>query len=662
MSFLSQFLSYSSHIVSLAGNTAGTLAAISTGTMILAGGNNITLSQNGQSITISGGAAGGGFSAGVSGGNTTGSTGATGSRLVFAGGNNITLSQSTDANGGTITVSAFNQSLQPSSNFSAGVSGGNTAGSTGATGSRLVLAGGNNITLSQSTDANGGTVTVSAFNQLAESNTAGISNLGNTAGTSGVISGNQIRLLLAGGNNVTLSQSVNGASATITVSAFNQTSQSNTLGMSNLGNTSGTSGVISGPGLQMLLAGGNNITLSQSINGSSATITISAGAAGGGAGTNTLGMSNLGNTSGTSGVISGSALQLALAGGNNITLSQSINGSSATITISAFTQSAESQSHGMSNLGNTSGTTGMASGNQVRYVMVGGNNITLSQSLNGASGTLTISAANQTVESQSIGMSNLGNTAGTTGMASGGQVQFAIVGGNNITLSQSINGASGTITISGNAGSGGGGTLEFGAFVYPASGMSTQTLGVGTLNIWPMSNQANLTASYMAHIGSVGVGTSTNASVAATLGISFGLYTRNGSTLSLASSGAQAWNVTNTSNNSVASLTGYRLFTVPINVNATPGVYWLAFLSSSATAGSNSITISNLANVSQFIANPQTLGHFGSATNNTVNYIPGFGRYSTTTAALPASIAFSQISFNNRSVWIPVLQLGNFTA
>jgi hypothetical protein len=40
--------------VSFGGNTAGTLALASTGTLVLAGGNNITLSQNGNSVTVSG--------------------------------------------------------------------------------------------------------------------------------------------------------------------------------------------------------------------------------------------------------------------------------------------------------------------------------------------------------------------------------------------------------------------------------------------------------------------------------------------------------------------------------------------------------------------------------------------------------------------------------
>ena len=39
--------------VSLGGNTAGALTNVSSGTLFLAGGNNVTLSQNGNSITIS---------------------------------------------------------------------------------------------------------------------------------------------------------------------------------------------------------------------------------------------------------------------------------------------------------------------------------------------------------------------------------------------------------------------------------------------------------------------------------------------------------------------------------------------------------------------------------------------------------------------------------
>lgn len=147
------------HNVTLAGNTAGALALVSSGTMTLAGGNAITLSQAGNAVTISGAAGGAGFSAGVStGGNTAGSTGVTGTRYVLVGTNNITLSQSTDANGGTVSISGAGGGA---GQFSGGVSNlGNTAGSTGITGTQLVLVGSHYITLSQSTGPNGGTVSI----------------------------------------------------------------------------------------------------------------------------------------------------------------------------------------------------------------------------------------------------------------------------------------------------------------------------------------------------------------------------------------------------------------------------------------------------------------------------------------------------------------------
>lgn len=331
---------------------------------------------------------------------------------------------------------------------------GNTSGTTGmASGStpQVVFVGGNNITLSQSLNGSLGTITISGANAIAqtvESQSFGASNLGNTVGTSGIASGGQIRFLLAGGNNITLSQSINGASGTITISAPNQSTQ--VLSVFAVSNTTqSSSGSIDARSLSFQGAGVASVGVS---NGS---VVISVPSGGGAAGTNTLGMSNIGNTSGDTSIRSGSAIQLVFAGGNNVTLSQSTAGSSATITISAFNQSVQpigTNTIGMSNIGNTSGDTAIRSGTGMQVVFAGGNNITLSQSTAGSNATITISAANsiaQTVESQTLGMSNLGNTSGTTGVASGGQVRFLFAGGNNVTLSQSINGASGTITIVG---------------------------------------------------------------------------------------------------------------------------------------------------------------------------------------------------------------------
>jgi hypothetical protein len=91
--------------VSLSGNnTAGVMAIISTGTVYFAGGNNITLSQNGQSVTISAG--GGGAGDGYNPAQFTNSTANTTMPIVWAGNSggsgNITLGLT----GSTVTGSA----------------------------------------------------------------------------------------------------------------------------------------------------------------------------------------------------------------------------------------------------------------------------------------------------------------------------------------------------------------------------------------------------------------------------------------------------------------------------------------------------------------------------------------------------------------------------
>lgn len=211
-----------------------------------------------------------------SGGNTSGTSGTVSNQVVFVGGNNITLSQSTTAGSATISISGG----AGGAGLSAGIStGGNSAGTSGTVTNQLIFAGGNNVTLSQATGAGGNTITISAGAGGAGSNTLGMSNLGNTSGTTGAVSGSAVQFAFAGGNNVTLSQSLNGSSGTITISAAAAGAGSFTGGMSNIGNTSGTTGVVNN---QLVLAGGNNVTLSQSVNGQSATVTISAGAGGGG--------------------------------------------------------------------------------------------------------------------------------------------------------------------------------------------------------------------------------------------------------------------------------------------------------------------------------------------------------------------------------------------
>lgn len=164
---------------------------------------------------------------------------------------------------------------------------------------------------------------------------------------------------------------------------------SQTLGMSNLGNTSGTTGVLSNGNIQFVFVGGNNVTLSQSLNvpngGGSGTITFSVGnyittAA---LSSQTLAFSLGGNKSTTnSSVISNGAF--ILAGGNNLTIQQSNNSVSLSVGNYITTGALSNQTLAFS-LGGNSATTNSSQISNGGFVLAGGNNVTIQQSNNSVS-------------------------------------------------------------------------------------------------------------------------------------------------------------------------------------------------------------------------------------------------------------------------------------
>ena len=345
--------------VSLSGNTAGVLANISSGTLYLAGGNNVTLSQAGNSVTVSA-AAGGAqseqtqsrFNLTLS-GNTAGALALISSGVMtLAGGNNITLSQA----GNAVTVSAVAtvaQTEQTQSRFNLTL-GGNTAGALALISSGvLTLAGGNNVTLSQA----GNAVTVSAAATIAQTEqTQSRFNLtlgGNTAGAMALVSSGV--LTLAGGNNVTLSQAGNAVTISGPTTAAQTVQTQNMHNVTLSGNTAGVLAHISSG--TWTLVGGDNITLSQ--NGNAVSIIGVAATGGGGppiattgqsvASANSVGtvtryaaedhrhaglyqISVGGNTAGQTSAGAGS---LHLAGGPNITLSGATAAGGMTLSVSA---------------------------------------------------------------------------------------------------------------------------------------------------------------------------------------------------------------------------------------------------------------------------------------------------------------------------------------
>jgi hypothetical protein len=108
------------HNMTLSGNTAGVMAQVSSGTLTLAGGNNITLSQNGNAISIIGGAGGAGGAA-LSAGTQSVSTGT----VNFANSNGVTFGMS-----GSNQITASHNGITSQTNQTVGIyaTGANTTG------------------------------------------------------------------------------------------------------------------------------------------------------------------------------------------------------------------------------------------------------------------------------------------------------------------------------------------------------------------------------------------------------------------------------------------------------------------------------------------------------------------------------------------------------
>ena len=398
------------------------------------------------------------------------------------------------------------------------------------------------------------------------------------------------------------------------------------------GNTAGAGALVSSGTLTF--AGGNNITLSQAGNA----ITIS-GAAGGGAGSNTFGMSNLGNTSGTTGVISGSALRYAFAGGNNVTLSQSINGSSGTVTISAANQSVQTQNmHNITLGGNTAGA--MAQVSSGTLTLVGGNNITLSQNGNavtisgavgGGGGGVALANSQTTYATGTANLVASGamTIASTTGQAFNLSVPqtSSLVATNGINISTAGN----TITIDGGA--------AVLSYYNPQDAylQVTGQQGQGTLHVQPTpapSVSFDRAVFPIVFSGSAGV----TASVS--LSMWLGIYTRSNASLSMLMSFSTSGNLVHSGTANSSQNVGMKLFTMGAASSLSQGQYYMGILSRTTTAGGN-------ATVSQMLASQQNSnlsGFWGQANIATIQYTRGLGVYTASTSALPASINLSQLN------------------
>jgi hypothetical protein len=309
----------------IGGNTAGVASLVSTGTMVLAGGNNITLSQNGgNAITINGAAGGGGAALSAAGGSVSNGT------VVFSASNGVGFGM----NGSTITAS-HNALTSQSNQALSGSNGsftfqtasfGNLNGMSFYSSNGSLVGSHNGITSQTLQTANniqalvGGTATSTASTgtvTFANSNGVSFGMSGNTM-TASVAAGGGGGVAIAGNGTTYSSGTANlsAAGGALTIASatgaggsqsFNfsvpQTSSIAGTGMVSIstngstinvgapvmslgvmgtdgGSTSGTSGTVSNG---LYLYAGSNVVMSQSTGAAGASVTVDVAGGGGGA-------------------------------------------------------------------------------------------------------------------------------------------------------------------------------------------------------------------------------------------------------------------------------------------------------------------------------------------------------------------------------------------
>jgi len=738
-------MAYSKGIsVSIGGNTDGALAQISTGTMFLAGGNNITLSQNGNSVTVSGAsiptasinisagtlsqdlaavtfADSNGVSFGlnnsvitatvrtnylttqtvqtqnmVSINGSTGNISFVNSNGITFGGNASTITashngltsqsnQALSAGNGSFTFQTATFADSNGVSFSTGTQGlyatvktdylttqtvqtqnrfnltlsGNTSGALAQVSSgTLTLAGGNNITLSQ----NGNAITISGAN-------APSSPINFSAGTASADLGS---VVFSNSNGVSFG--LNGS--TITASHNGLTSQSNqaisgsngsfTFQTATFGNANGMSFLSSNGSLvgSYTVPTVTNSSWTVSNSATSATVGrlaftdangITFGLSTSNNGNHTISASHNGLTSQSNQALSGSngsfTFQTATFGNLNGMSFYSSNGSM----VGSYTVPTQSnQTIGAYAVSNTTqSTSGTIDARSLSFNGAGGVSVGVSNGSvvisgatgGGAGGGVAIAASNSTFTSGTVVMSNNG---GALTISNGAQsVLFSV------PQTSSLSGTGG-ITLSTN-----GSTISVGApanytasrYYHPNFGfVNVGAFGVGSLSMKQFTIPHYLSGSAARLAVSISANTNTSVTTAsANLTVNMGIYTNNGGTLSLASSGSQtyafAWSVSNSSTGN-SSINSMRELTVPMNVSLTPGQYFIGAAISRVTTYT-SFAMSMIGGIDW-----QATAYMSPIGSNTTANQPALdwqGIYTANTNAMPTSISKGQINYTSVS-------------
>lgn len=131
----------------------------------------------------------------------------------------------------------------------------------------------------------------------------------------------------------------------------------------------------------------------------------------------------------------------------------------------------------------------------------------------------------------------------------------------------------------------------------------------------------------------------TNSTGSVTASVSFGLYTKNGSSLSLAHSTTGTVAVTFSGTVGNSTYAGIRLLTIPWTTNIEDNRYYVGVAVRSTTGGANASV--NQVLVSQL--NSNFSGFYGVNSNRSHQWPVGWGNFSASSTAFPNPIPISQI-------------------
>jgi hypothetical protein len=195
-------------------------------------------------------------------------------------------------------------------------------------------------------------------------------------------------------------------------------------------------------------------------------------------------------------------------------------------------------------------------------------------------------------------------------------------------------------TVTASVDAGGGGVTMSGYNPFDRREMLNQPGQIASLVLQPLSLGAAVQFDRV--VMPVFVSNPTNSTGSHSFTISFGIYTRNVSTLSQLISTSMSTAIT--LSGTVASYSLYsnmRLSTVGLTTTLTHGEYVIGINFSSLSAGQNCSY--SLFYISAQPAAVQHFGHFGVAPASSVQPVLGQGVYTSTTTALPVSIPYASI-------------------